>query len=235
MGPGWPIVLHWESRISMRNDPIIPASEVREYAFGKAAIFWTTKGPFGALSNMARGYPVTVNGVIIPTVEALYQAMKFSDAPHLQAEIIQTGNAWLAKRKAMSFEPYICPDWARVRVRIMRWCLRLKVGHHPARFGGVLLSTEDLPIVERSTKDAFWGARAQGQERLVGVNVLGRLLMELREELKNGGASRFHILDAPDIPGLKLMGNLVGRSECEPEEAHSESMVPWVINSNQGV
>ena len=217
----------------MDRAPLIPASEVREYVIATSAVFWTTKGPFGALSNMAPGYPVMVNGVAIPSIEALYQSHRFPDYPEFQAEVIQEGNAWLAKRKAKHLDAHTRPDWFRVRVRIMRWCLRLKLGHHPQRFGEVLLATGDDPIVERSSRDAFWGARSQGGGTLQGVNALGRLLMELREELISDGASKFHVLETPDIPGFKFLGEDIGDIECVPGMNPRSEEVPWVIDPSQ--
>ena len=76
-------------------------------------------------------------------------------------------------------------DWDTVRVKIMRWCLRVKLACNWHEFGELLHTTEDKPIVEDSRKDRFWGAVVEDDETLVGNNVLGRLLMELRGELKS--------------------------------------------------
>jgi type I restriction enzyme, S subunit len=66
----------------------------------------------------------------------------------------------------------------------MRWCLRVKLASHWTIFSRLLLATGDKPIVEQSAKDDFWGAKVVDPETLQGMNVLGRLLMELREEVK---------------------------------------------------
>ena len=52
-------------------------SRIREYDRAKSAVFRKTKERFGALSNMAGGFPLHVNGVKIRTSEALYQACRF--------------------------------------------------------------------------------------------------------------------------------------------------------------
>ncbi len=77
------------------------------------------------------------------------------------------------------------PDWDQVRVNIMRWCLRVKLAQNWNTFSKLLLDTGEKPIVEQSRKDDFWGAKPVDNQTLVGRNVLGRLLMELREEIKN--------------------------------------------------
>src|SRR2546426_7568195 len=47
-----------------------------------------------------------------------------------------------------------------------------------------------ISIVEDSRKDDFWGAKASDEGTLVGMNVLGRLLMELREDLRGTNGDR---------------------------------------------
>jgi hypothetical protein len=66
----------------------------------------------------------------------------------------------------------------------MKWCLRVKLVHNWRKFSDLLLSTGDRPIVEDSRKDGYWGARPQENDTLNGQNVLGRLLMDLREKLR---------------------------------------------------
>src|SRR5262249_37544484 len=56
------------------------------------------------------------------------------------------------------------------------------------RFSELLLATGDRPIVEESKKDEFWGAKPVDSATLIGMNVLGRLLMELREEVRQPGS-----------------------------------------------
>ena len=70
-------------------------------------------------------------------------------------------------------------DWDEVKVDIMEELLRLKVEQNPY-VKKKLLQTEDYLIVEDSPKDSFWG---WGPNR-DGENHLGKLWMELRDELK---------------------------------------------------
>jgi hypothetical protein len=62
----------------------------------------------------------------------------------------------------------------------------VKLAQNYYEFGRLLLATRDHPIVEQSRKDDYWGAKLTDPtgDILVGQNVLGRLLMELREKLK---------------------------------------------------
>jgi len=64
----------------------------------------------------------------------------------------------------------------------MLWVLELKLWANRHTFGEVLKSTGNLPIVEKSRKDNFWGAIPMGIGTFVGCNILGKLLTILRDE-----------------------------------------------------
>src|SRR5262245_33121636 len=158
--------------------------ESRTYKRRESAVFCKTNEEFGGLSNMAAGFSLRVNGVDILTSEALYQACRFPQLPDVQRLIIDQKSPMTAKMKSKPHRSKTREDWDAVRTRVMRWCLRVKLAQNWVTFRDLLLSTGERPIVEESKKDDFWGAFAQEDDTLVGRNVLGRLLMELREELK---------------------------------------------------
>jgi ribA/ribD-fused uncharacterized protein len=72
-------------------------------------------------------------------------------------------------------------DWESVKTDIMREVVRAKFTQH-ADIRKVLLATGDATIVEHTANDSFWGDGGDGS----GKNMLGRILMEVREELKRG-------------------------------------------------
>ena len=191
-----------------KKDELMGSSrELREYNRADCAVFRKTAEAFGGLSNMAPGYPVRINGVRILTVEALYQACRFPHLPEVQRKIIDQTSPMTAKMVGKPYRGDSRPDWDRVRVKIMRWVLRVKLATHWSQFSALLLSTGDMPIVEDSRKDDFWGAMPTGASTLVGMNVLGRLLMELREEVKQGAELRR--VEPPAIPDLLLYGEVI--------------------------
>jgi hypothetical protein len=97
-------------------------------------------------------------------------------------------------------------DWDDIRVAVMKWCLRVKLAQHWEEFGNALLRTGNLPIVEQSRKDPFWGAIPdESGEVLKGTNVLGRLLMELREKLKSTPAELRTVKPVP-VDAFCLLG-----------------------------
>ncbi len=156
---------------------------MREYRVGEVIAFRSTRAEYGGLSNMAAGFPVMIGACGLRTAEALYQGCRFPHRPDVQRAIAGAASPMTAKAISRQHEQLTRPDWMTVRVRAMRWCLRVKLAFSSSTFGPLLLSTGSKPIVEVSSRDDFWGAYPQ-DNRLVGRNVLGRLLMELREQLR---------------------------------------------------
>ncbi|MCK1356341.1 DUF1768 domain-containing protein [Bradyrhizobium sp. CW7] len=180
------------------------ASQVRTYDPSASVVFLKTNERFGGLSNMAPGFPLRVNGVRIRTSEALYQACRFPHLPDVQRKIIDEHSPMTAKMRTKPLRGESRPDWDMVRVKIMRWCLRVKLAQNWREFGRLLLATGDRPIVEQSRKDDFWGAKPDEDGTLIGMNVLGRLLMELREQCKEDTAERLRSVEPLPIPEFLL-------------------------------
>jgi type I restriction enzyme S subunit len=183
------------------------SDQLRTYRRAESVVFLKTDEPFGGLSNMAGGYPIHVNGVRILTSEALYQVCRFPHLPDVQRMIIGQISPMTAKMRSKPYRKDSRLDWDQVRVRIMRWCLRMKLANNWHTFSELLLRTGDRPIVEESRKDDFWGAKAiGGGSALIGMNVLGRLLMELREQVKQQGREATLDVAPPQIPQFLLLG-----------------------------
>ncbi|MBK7482307.1 MAG: DUF1768 domain-containing protein [Flavobacteriales bacterium] len=101
--------------------------------------------------------------------------------------------------------------------------MRVKLAHHWDKFGELLLRTGDKPIVEDSRKDQFWGAVMNESGQLEGRNALGRLLMELREELKGPERERLRTVKPLDIPEFLLYGQLIGLVEARATKAEEDT------------
>ena len=159
------------------------------------------------MSNMAGGFPLVVNDVPVRTSEALYQACRFPHLPEVQKVIIDQRSPMTAKMKGKPYRDVSRSDWENVRINIMRWCLRVKLAQNWTAFGHLLLETNTRPIVEQSAKDDFWGAKPVDDNSLSGMNVLGRLLMELRESVKTGPPKMFGEVRPLRIPDFLLFGH----------------------------
>lgn len=177
---------------------------IRTYERESSVVFLKTKDLFGGLSNMAAGYPIVINDTVVLTSEALYQSCRFPHLPDVQRLIISKNSPMTAKMVSKPYLDQSRVDWLRMRVRIMKWCLTCKIVQNWDRFSTLLLETQDLPIVEQSRKDKFWGAVPENDSTLVGANVLGRLLMELREIARAG-----EIIDSvppPEVDSFLFLG-----------------------------
>jgi len=160
------------------------SNKMRTYLRQDSIVFCKTKERFGGLSNMAAGFPIRINNIDIMTSEALYQACRFPHLPEVQQVIIEQRSPMTAKMKSKAHRKNSRPDWDYVCVKIMRWCLQVKLAQNWDVFSDLLLSTGEYSIVEESHKDDFWGAKVSDNDILIGRNLLGRLLMELRTEIK---------------------------------------------------
>lgn len=110
-------------------------NNLREYLRSESVVVHKTKESFGGLSNMAAGFPLRINGFRVPTSEALYQACRFPDLPHVQREIIAQHSPMTAKMKGKPHRKATRNDWDKVRHNVMRWCLRVKLAQHYKEFG----------------------------------------------------------------------------------------------------
>jgi ribA/ribD-fused uncharacterized protein len=199
--------------MTLRSSIAQPANSLlRTYVRREVVVVYKTKEEFGGLSNMASGYPLQINGVRILTTEALYQACRFPHLPEVQREIIGQHSPMTAKMKSKPHRKDSRLDWDEVRYKVMRWCLRVKLAQNYEEFGRLLLATRDRPIVEQSRKDDYWGAKLTDEtgSTLIGQNVLGRLLMELREKLKDDADGVLKTVPPLGIPDFLLLGKPIG-------------------------
>jgi ribA/ribD-fused uncharacterized protein len=185
-------------------------SHLREYQRKECAVFRKTRDSFGGLSNMAPGFPMQIDGIAIRTSESLYQACRFPYDPDLQRLVIEQRSPMTAKMITKPHRVHTRADWDSVRVGIMRWVLRVKLAQNWESFGELLRCTGGMPIVEDSYKDTFWGAKAVNSDRLVGQNILGRLLMELRQDLAKSDAEGLRTVQPLPIPDFLLLGTPIG-------------------------
>lgn len=196
------------------------SSQTRIYNRQDVIVFCKTKEKFGGLSNMAAGFPVRINEVRILTSEALYQACRFPHLPNVQQLIIQQSSPMTAKMRSKPYINNSRPDWNEVRIKVMRWCLRVKLAQNWDDFSDLLLSTENYPIVEESRKDDFWGAKVSQDGVIIGMNILGRLLMELREEIKSSDIEHFKYVKPLFIQNFLLLDKPISTVEAEIKFIH---------------
>ena len=157
---------------------------MRIYIRQQACGFRFTKAAWGAFSNFQPlAVPIVAGPWSFGTSEAAYQACKLPAHPDVQQRIAEAPTARDAAAIGRTPGLDIDPGWNVHRVDVMRWVLRMKREANPAEIDAMLAATGERPIVEVSTRDPWWGARPVAN-RYEGHNVLGRLWMELRQQLR---------------------------------------------------
>jgi ribA/ribD-fused uncharacterized protein len=138
-------------------------------------------GKYNFLSNFYHS-PFVWRGIVWPTVEHAYQAAKTSSME--DDTIPEFVLMWLLGTRRTAGEAQrwgrsvaLRPDWEDVKLSIMKELLQAKF-RDASQFRDLLLATGDAELIE-GWGDRFWGVCGG-----VGENHLGRLLMEVREELR---------------------------------------------------
>lgn len=170
---------------------------------------------------MAGGFPLAVNAIPIRTSEALYQACRFPHMPDVQRQVIEEKSPMSAKMVTKPYRSNSRPDWDEVRVDIMRWVLQVKLAQNWSKFCELLLRTGDRSIVEHSRRDPFWGARPIDAETLVGSNVLGRLLKQLRERVIHAVVKELDVDSLLKVEPLEISDFLLYGQPIEQINTHN--------------
>lgn len=137
--------------------------------------------PYGAFSNLYRR-EIEFEGERFQTSEHAYQAGK-ARKPEVKQWLMQAPSPSLLAMAAHGLYYWdVAPGWSRTKYDRMRGVLRAKFTQHQD-LRDLLLSTGTARLVETATVDNEVN-RLWGEVNGVGKNMLGVLLMELREELQ---------------------------------------------------
>lgn len=143
--------------------------------------------PFGCFSNLYRR-EVVFEGETFETSEHAYQAGK-ARKPQVRAWILAAPSPALVAMAAHGLYWWdIRTGWSKIKFDRMRDVLRAKFTQHED-LRELLLSTGDARLVESATVDNPVN-RTWGEVNGVGKNMLGKLLMEVRDELRAVAAPR---------------------------------------------
>lgn len=171
---------------------------VEEYPVDKVAAIVKTTDEWGIFGNFYK-YPakagkrkpmVVVDGMAFDCTERLFQLMKVTDRECLQ--LINAKPCGICFKRQMKkilseYGKEWRPDWQNIIMDAMKYCLQTKY-EQSQTFHDELERSKGLYIVEDETmhlhgKEPLWGARKTGAV-YQGANVLGKLLMELRDNGK---------------------------------------------------
>jgi ribA/ribD-fused uncharacterized protein len=138
------------------------------------------QGEWRFLSNF---WPVQIwiDGMKFASVEHAFQAAK-TLVPEEKIGIRNKLTPGQAKRAAKFIT--LRPDWFEIREQVMEELVRQKFTKHKA-LQLDLLATGEQDIVEGNTwHDVFWGVCNCETHKGQGENILGKILMKIRKEIK---------------------------------------------------
>ena len=158
------------------------ARKQREAAAKVISFYRANERPYGAFSNLYRS-PIEFEGQTYATAEHAYQAGKAAK-PAVRDWILSAPSPSLAAMAAHGLYVWdVVPNWAEIKFDRMRRVLRAKFTQHP-ELAELLKSTGRARLVEVGTVNNAVN-RLWGEVKGVGRNMLGVMLMELRDELAN--------------------------------------------------
>lgn len=140
--------------------------------------FYSIKGEFGCFSNFSR-HSIELKGETWETSEHYFQAQKFAGTKH-ESEVRKAKGPREAADMGRDRQRPLRPDWEKVKDDIMREAVMAKFTQRKD-LKEILLSTGDATLVEHTENDSYWGDGGNG----TGKNMLGKILMEVREILKD--------------------------------------------------
>lgn len=159
----------------------------------RTAIIGKVKDTWGALGNMSP-HPIVWRGppwdreLVFPRSEHLFQAMRFPSEHPVVEELLKISNPMQAKMRAKSFRAdMVVPPCSSEDLANMNLVLWAKLRQH-GDVRDLLRASVGFLLVEDCTRRAhgtgsFWGAVLQPDGSWVGENWLGRLWMEIRDQV----------------------------------------------------
>ena len=152
------------------------------------------KDEYAFLSNSDERFPVydPKDEIQYPTNEHFYQAHKFGTKPS-RIFISTLATPGKAKRAGRGIgipeevkEDMCLQQWQDISLDILLTGLRLKFNQNPMA-ANLLLATGNRVLVEKNNwGDDFFGMVLDPEGKWTGKNHLGRLLMQVRDELRSG-------------------------------------------------
>lgn len=137
--------------------------------------------PYGVLSNLYRR-EITFESVAYPTAEHAYQAGKARKEAVRDWLLAAPSPSLLAMAAHGLYYWDVAPGWSTKKFVRMRAVLLAKFSQH-RDLRDILIGTGEARLVESATVDTAVN-RLWGQVNGIGQNMLGKLLMEVRAELR---------------------------------------------------
>lgn len=143
-----------------------------------AIYFYKINDEYGCFSNFSR-HSFELDGQSWMTSEHYFQAKKFIETGY-EEQVRMSSTPMEAANMGRDRSKPLRKDWEHVKDDIMRRAVleKFKANNDAKK---ILLSTGDEEIIEKTNKDYYWGCGEDG----TGKNMLGKILMETRDILRN--------------------------------------------------
>lgn len=143
--------------------------------------FYSHHAEYGCFSNFSN-HPVELKGKAWSTSEHYFQAQKFAGTKY-ESQVRKCQGPGEAAAMGRDRSLPLRADWEQVKDNVMRAAVLAKfLQNEEAQ--DELLSTGDEKLVEHTKNDKYWADGGNG----TGKNMLGIILMEVREVIKNAMA-----------------------------------------------
>ena len=158
---------------------------IQVYPIEQSVFFHKKTDEHWILSNMS-SCPLEVDGIQFKSSEHLFQTLKFATPASITA-VYQSKSPKMTAKHWQKVGGHRREDWGQIILDVMKFCLQKKYEQCP-EFRAELDSTKEYNIVElqdrkndkASSRANGWGVKTKG-ENYEGANIMGRLLMELRD------------------------------------------------------
>lgn len=154
--------------------------------------FYDKQRSYYELTNFYENYrhgnliPIHYQGQDYKTSEHAFQYTKFNYSNHnaqtVANKILNAATARDAFKIAQKNQGLIHRNWTNMKDNVMYEVVKSKFTTSSRHLRNVLLGTGNAYLVETSPYDGYWGYGHNKQ----GENKLGKILMRVREEIKQG-------------------------------------------------
>ncbi|WP_461534873.1 NADAR domain-containing protein [Spongorhabdus nitratireducens] len=186
-------------KTNVSKSPVVPWQDYqRRFPFNQfkdrpgVVQFYNKDEKYYELTNFYDCGSLTIDGIAWPSTEHYFQACKFAPGSpewnHIRtrknsSEVFHFIHPY--KDKSQSIPLNVTREqWdGGAKDRVMLKALRAKAQQNP-QFRKTLLSTANKPLFETSPYDGYWGVKYNRGDH--GKNVLGAMLMQVRDEIRAG-------------------------------------------------
>ena len=158
------------------------------------------RGEFFFLSNYFMPSPVEMYGITFPSVEHAFAAAKLDpnggvhDRDTVMRKMMEIAACpkpndakRMGRARFLAGNPFMRPDWDAIKHKLVATLVTRKFEDHPVLRDKLLATGDRLLIEGNDWGDKIWGA-IEKDGFLIGQNMLGRILMELRTQLRKTAA-----------------------------------------------